>query len=225
MVEEAVKAGMSGDRLKLHAQGSALRQWRYFMPVWLRSSVIGIVIGILPGAGGSMSSFLAYNEAKRVARDPASFGHGNPEGVAASECGNGADNAASLIPALALGIPGSGVAAVILGGLLVHDLRPGPQIFREHPDIVYGFMLQFLVTSLMLAVLGGLAATRIDARQHQRRGHQRGRGRVEEHTDDEHQRVCRERQDRAGEGLEQLLDRQYPAEQRRRAASSGRPGP
>jgi putative tricarboxylic transport membrane protein len=161
MVEEAVKTGMSGDKLKLSRQGSALGQWRFFMPVWLRSSVIGIVIGILPGAGGSMSSFLAYNEAKRVARNPETFGHGNPEGVAASECGNGADNAASLIPALALGIPGSGVAAVILGGLLVHGLRPGPQLFREHPDIVYGFMLQFLVTSFLLALVGGLAATRI----------------------------------------------------------------
>lgn len=79
----------------------------------------------------------------------------------ASECGNGADSAASLIPTLARGIPGAGVAAVILGGLLVNDLRPGPQLFREHPDIVYGFMPQFLVTSLMLAVLGGLAAPRM----------------------------------------------------------------
>ena len=161
IVEEAVKTGMSGEKLKLHRQGSALSQWRFFTPVWIRSSIIGIIIGILPGAGGSMSSFLAYNEAKRVARNPGTFGHGNPEGVAASECGNGADNAASLIPALALGIPGSGVAAVILGGLLVHGLRPGPQLFREHPDIVYGFMLQFLATSFMLALVGGLAATRI----------------------------------------------------------------
>jgi putative tricarboxylic transport membrane protein len=66
-----------------------------------------------------------------------------------------------MIPALALGIPGSGVAAVILGGLLVHGLRPGPQLFRDHPDVVYGFMIQMLITSVMLIALGGLIATRI----------------------------------------------------------------
>jgi len=161
MIEEGITTGIARASLSLRSQGSVLARWRYFLPVWVRSSVIGIIIGILPGAGGSMSSFLAYNEAKRVAREPELFGKGSAEGVAASECGNGADNAASLIPALALGIPGSGVAAVILGGLLVHGLRPGPQLFRDHPDIVYGFMLQFLITALLLAVFGGLAATRI----------------------------------------------------------------
>jgi putative tricarboxylic transport membrane protein len=161
MIEEALKTGMPKELLRLKRQGSVLREWRRFLPVWMRSSVIGIIIGILPGAGGSMSCYLAYNDAKRSSKHPETFGKGNPEGVAASECGNGADNAASLIPALSLGIPGSGVAAVILGGLLVHGLRPGPQLFSEHPDIVYGFMLQMLLSSLVLAVVGGLTATRI----------------------------------------------------------------
>ncbi|MDX5627520.1 MULTISPECIES: tripartite tricarboxylate transporter permease [unclassified Brenneria] len=161
MFEHASAAGLSGHLLKLKRQGSVLAQWRQFMPVWLRSSFIGIVIGILPGAGGSMSCYLAYNDAKRRDDDPDSFGKGNPKGVAASEAGNGADNASSLIPALTLGIPGSGVAAVILGGLLVQGLRPGPQLFQEHPDVVYGFMLQMLLSALLLAVVGGLTATRI----------------------------------------------------------------
>jgi putative tricarboxylic transport membrane protein len=161
MIEEALKTGMSGDLLKLKRQGSVLKEWRRYLPIWARSSVIGIIIGVLPGAGGSMSCYLAYNDAKRASKHPETFGKGNPEGVAASEAGNGADNAASLIPALTLGIPGSGVAAVILGGLLVHGLRPGPQLFTEHPDIVYGFMLQMLISALMLAVVGGLTATRI----------------------------------------------------------------
>ncbi|WP_170975870.1 tripartite tricarboxylate transporter permease, partial [Rhizobium sp. FY34] len=103
----------------------------------------------------------AYNDAKRTSKHPEMFGKGNPEGVAASECGNGADNAASLIPALTLGIPGSGVAPVILGGLLVHGLRPGPQLFSESPDIVYGFMLQMLLSAFLLAIVGGLTATRV----------------------------------------------------------------
>ncbi|GGE32432.1 C4-dicarboxylate ABC transporter permease [Agaricicola taiwanensis] len=161
MIEEALKTGMPGDLLKLKRQGSVLADWRRYLPIWMRSSVIGIIIGVLPGAGGSMSCYLAYNDAKRASRQPETFGKGNPEGVAASEAGNGADNAASLIPALTLGIPGSGVAAVILGGLLVHGLRPGPQLFAEHPDVVYGFMVQMLLSAVMLAVVGGLTATRI----------------------------------------------------------------
>jgi putative tricarboxylic transport membrane protein len=155
MIEEASRKGMPRELLNLRRQGSVLREWKRFLPVWMRSSVIGIIIGILPGAGGSMSCYLAYNDAKRHSSK------GNPEGVAASECGNGADNASSLIPALSLGIPGSGVAAVILGGLLVHGLRPGPQLFTDHPDVVYGFMLQMLLSSVILIMVGGLAATRI----------------------------------------------------------------
>lgn len=161
MVETALQQGMKGDMLNLRKQGSVLHEWRRFLPIWSRSSIIGIIIGILPGAGGSMSCYLAYNDAKRRSKDPDSFGKGNPEGVAASECGNGADNAASLVPALSLGIPGSGVAAVILGGLLVHGLRPGPQLFTDHPDIVYGFMIQMLLSAFLLVAVGGLAATRI----------------------------------------------------------------
>lgn len=161
MIETASHQGMPKELLNLRKQGSVLREWRRYLPVWSRSSVIGIIIGILPGAGGSMSCYLAYNDAKRRSPNPETFGKGNPEGVAASECGNGADNAASLIPALSLGIPGSGVAAVILGGLLVHGLRPGPQLFAEHPDVVYGFMLQMLLSAGLLVLVGGLAATRI----------------------------------------------------------------
>ncbi len=161
MVEEAARTGMSGALLKLKRARSVFGEWTRYIRIWIRSSVIGIVIGILPGAGGSMTSIIAWNDAKATAKDPDSFGKGNPEGVAASECGNGADNAASMIPALTLGIPGSGVAAVILGGLLVHGLRPGPQLFRDRPDVVYGFMIQMLITSCLLVVMGGLIATRI----------------------------------------------------------------
>lgn len=161
MAEQAARQGMAGEMLRLKRVRSVVSEWTRYVRIWLRSTVIGIVIGILPGAGGAMTSLIAWNDARRTSADPESFGRGNPEGVAASECGNGADNAASLIPALTLGIPGSGVVAVILGGLLVHGLRPGPQLFRDHPDIVYGFMLQMLITALLLIVMGGLLATRI----------------------------------------------------------------
>ncbi len=86
------------------------------------------------------------------------FGKGAPEGVAAAECANNADNAASLIPALTLGIPGSSVAAVILGGLLVHGMLPGPELFTRSAPVTYGFILSMLVTSIMLLIIGRVGA-------------------------------------------------------------------
>lgn len=132
-----------------------LKYWK----TWLRSSVIGVFVGILPGAGGSMAAFISYNEARRASRNPDDWGKGEPEGVAASETSNNADTAAALIPALTLGIPGTAVAAVMLGGLLVHGLQPGPMLFRDNPDIVFGFMWQFLFSAILLIVLGGALAT------------------------------------------------------------------
>lgn len=132
-----------------------LKYWK----TWLRSSVIGVFIGILPGAGGSMAAFLSYNEAKRNSRHPERWGQGEPEGVAAAETSNNADTASALIPALTLGIPGTAVAAVMLGGLLIHGLQPGPMLFRDNPDIVFGFMWQFLFAAVLLVALGGSLAT------------------------------------------------------------------
>ncbi len=161
MAEEAVQTGLAKDLVRLKRVTSVLKNWTSFVNVWVRTAFVGIIIGILPGAAGSISAFVSYNEAKRVAKDPETFGTGNPLGVAGAECGNGADNAAAMIPALTLGIPGSGVAAVILGGLLVHGLRPGAQLFRDNPDVVYGFMIQMFLTSVLLLFFGGLIATRI----------------------------------------------------------------
>lgn len=90
--------------------------------------------------------------------DKDKYGKGAPEGVAAPECANNADTAATLIPALTLGIPGSSVAAVILGALLVHGLIPGPQLFRDKAEITYGFMLAMLVTSGLMLILGSVGA-------------------------------------------------------------------
>jgi len=130
-----------------------------FWKTWIKSSLIGIWIGILPGAGGSMAAFLSYNEAKRNSKNPDDWGKGEPEGVAAAETSNNADTAAALIPALTLGIPGTAVAAIMLGGLLIHGLQPGPMLFRESPDIVFGFMWQFLFGAILLIFLGGSLAT------------------------------------------------------------------
>jgi len=133
-----------------------LRFWK----TWIRGSLIGIFIGILPGAGGSLAAFLSYNESKRAAKDSETWGKGNPEGVAAAEVANNADTSAAMIPALTLGIPGTPVAALVLGGLLIHGMQPGPMLFREHPQVVYGFMVQLFLSAVMLLAFGGTFATK-----------------------------------------------------------------
>jgi putative tricarboxylic transport membrane protein len=163
LAEEAAKRNASEGLAVLRATAGLFHQWTSFLGTWLRSSLIGIMIGILPGAGGSLAAFISYNEAKRASKHPETFGTGEPLGVAAAECGNNADNAAALIPALTLGVPGSAVTAVILGGLLVHGLQPGPGLFRDHADTVYGFMIQMLLTSIMLVFFGGVLASRVFA--------------------------------------------------------------
>ncbi|MAY29008.1 MAG: C4-dicarboxylate ABC transporter permease [Aurantimonas sp.] len=161
MAEEAVKTGISRDKLRVKSSHGMFDDWRRLWKTWTRSSVIGVIVGLLPGAGGNIAAFLSYNEAKRASKTPDEFGEGSPEGVAAGECGNNADNSAALVPALTLGVPGSSVAAVILGGLLIHGLRPGPALFRDYPDVVYGFMIQMFVTSALLMFIGGIIGTRV----------------------------------------------------------------
>ena len=129
--------------------------------VWLKSSIIGIIIGILPGS--AISAFVAYNEAKRGSKTPEMFGKGSIEGLAAAESVNNADNAAAMIPTLTLGIPGSNVAALMLGALLIHGFQPGPQLFRDAPQIVYGYSWAMFITALLLIPTGGIVASRIFA--------------------------------------------------------------
>ncbi|MBD3897626.1 tripartite tricarboxylate transporter permease [Halomonas sp. ML-15] len=161
LAERVVRERKPTQDARLDLSQSERVPYRLLWPTWLRSSLIGVVVGILPGAGGNMASFMSYNEAKRASKTPERFGHGAEEGVAAAECGNNADNAAALVPALTLGIPGSSVSAVILGGLLVHGLQPGPALFRDSGEIVYGFMLQMLITAALLIVLGGYLGSRV----------------------------------------------------------------
>lgn len=122
----------------------------------LRSSLIGTIVGILPGAGGNVASFVAYNESKRWSKNPEIFGKGAIEGVASSEASNNATVSSSLIPLLSLGIPGSPVAAVLLGGLLIHGMRPGAKLFIETGDVAYTFIIGLIVANLLMLVVGYL---------------------------------------------------------------------
>lgn len=163
MAEDRIREGVAAAALRLSGSKLGYNPFARFWKAWTRSSIIGIIVGILPGAGGNIAAFISYNEAKRSAKDPDSFGKGNPEGVAAAECANNADNSAAMIPALTLGVPGNSIAALILGGLLVHGLQPGPALFRENADVVYGFMIQMFLTSVLVFVFGGIIASRIFA--------------------------------------------------------------
>ncbi|MCA0851256.1 tripartite tricarboxylate transporter permease [Salipiger thiooxidans] len=133
-------------------------RWSSLIPTWLRSSAIGLVVGLIPALGGNIAALLAWQEERRYSKNKGNWGKGEPAGLAAPECANNADTAATLIPALTLGIPGNAVAAVILGALLVHGLRPGPDLFRADAEVTYGFMLTMLVTSGMMFVIGKLGA-------------------------------------------------------------------
>lgn len=119
-------------------------------------SVIGTFEGIMPGAGGTISSFLAYNEAQRWSRHKEEFGKGSPEGVAAPEAANNTVACTALVPMLSLGIPGSNSAAILLGGLLLHGMIPGPMLFVKNPEVVEGLYIGMFVANIAMIIIGYL---------------------------------------------------------------------
>lgn len=121
----------------------------------LRSSLLGIGIGALPGAGGDIANFLAYFLAKNSSKNGDKFGTGEPEGVVAPEASNNAVTGGALIPLLTLGIPGNAATAVFAGGLLIHGMRPGPEIFTGHLGVVtYTLMLGLILANIVMLPLG-----------------------------------------------------------------------
>jgi len=120
----------------------------------IRSCLIGQVIAIIPGAGGNVTSLVAYNEARRFSKDPKSFGKGNVDGVVASESSNNVMVAGSMVPLLTLGIPGAPPDAIILGVLLMHGLRPGLDLFTQSGVLTNGFILSMGLAALMLLPVG-----------------------------------------------------------------------
>lgn len=139
---------------RLRFPNAALR--RRLIKPQLFGSVIGTFEGVMPGAGGTIASFMSYNEARRWSRNREEFGKGSPEGVAAPETANNTVAATALVPVLSFGIPGSNSAAILLGGLLVHGIIPGPRLFTENGDVILGLYAGLFVASLSLLVLGML---------------------------------------------------------------------
>lgn len=120
----------------------------------LRSCGLGVLIGALPGAGATIASVVSYNEARRASATPEAFGDGAPEGLIAAESANNASEGGALALMLALGIPGGLATAVLIGALMLQGLIPGPRLFMEQPDLVYGVMLAQLLTSVCLFGMG-----------------------------------------------------------------------
>ena len=124
----------------------------------LRSALVGLVVGIAPGAGGNVASMVSYSEATRWDKNPEEFGKGTIRGVAASEAANSAMAPGSLIPLLTLGIPGSPPAAIILGALMLHGMQPGVELFSTHGGITYTFMMGLFVAAFAILVFGSLGS-------------------------------------------------------------------
>lgn len=130
-----------------------LDDWRRCVWPMLRQTPVGFVIGILPGAGGTIAALMSYNNEKQLSKHPEEFGQGAIEGLAAPEAANNACSVGAMIPMLTLGVPGSGTTAIMLGALLILGLQPGPLLFDQHPDIVWGVIASMFLGNVVCAVI------------------------------------------------------------------------
>lgn len=138
---------------RVRAQLPNMSETRSLLPTFLRGSLIGTAVGIVPGTGGPIASFLAYDQEKRRSRQPEKFGTGVMEGVAAPESANNGVTGAALIPMLTLAIPGDPIVAVLMGGLIIHGLQPGPLLFTQQPVFVTGIFVSILVAYVFTVLM------------------------------------------------------------------------
>jgi len=155
MISDGVNKRYVGQTLGLNS-GLKFKEIAVVSKPILLGSIIGSVTGIIPGLGAGPASWFSYSLAKRISKDPDSFGKGNPEGIVAPESSNNATVGAALVPLLALGIPGSPTTGIILGAFVIHGIQPGPQVFGQNPELVYGLFVGFIVSVLAMYVLGRL---------------------------------------------------------------------
>ncbi|MDH3352288.1 MAG: tripartite tricarboxylate transporter permease, partial [Gammaproteobacteria bacterium] len=147
-----VAADASAVRLQGVASGlrATFRHWK----VVIRGSITGTLIGAIPGVGGTVATFIAYSTTRNADRDPDSFGSGRIEGVIAPESANNAKDSGALLPTLAFGIPGSAEMAVFLGILVLHGMQPGPAIFADHEQDIYGLILALTFSAILASIIG-----------------------------------------------------------------------
>src|SRR5699024_6297831 len=139
--------------LKMRGLGISIKELINYSWNLIRSTIIGIGFGILPGMGSGISNIIAYAQAKQSSKEPEKFGEGSPEGIYASETSNNASIGGALIPLLALGIPGDTVTAMLLGGFLIQGIQPGPLLMKQNPDVVYIVYITFFIAILLVFFL------------------------------------------------------------------------
>lgn len=164
-IEEHLRAWGAGEIKRVNAfdkntpREDRIVTWAEFKSTFrtiMRSAVIGTVIGAIPGLGATLAGFLGYGAAKRASKNPEEFGHGALNGIAGAESANSATVGANLIPTLALGIPGNLSAAILLSALIIHGLTPGPLIFQQHGQELYGLFAAMLIANLINLLVGQL---------------------------------------------------------------------
>jgi putative tricarboxylic transport membrane protein len=151
---EGIYKGTAPEMIKISGKLWLTREeWkRSIGPIW-RGGIIGFVIGVLPGAGGTIASILSYTTEKRLSKHPEEFGKGAIEGVAGPEAANNSDTAGALVPLLTLGVPGGGATAVMLGAFIMYGIQPGPLLFQNRPDLVWGLVDSMYIGNIMLLIL------------------------------------------------------------------------
>ncbi len=152
----AATSGRQGPEERQKVKGSVWmtrEEFRRSIPAWLRGSAIGFFIGALPGAGATIASFVTYGVEKMTSRRPQEFGKGAIEGVAGPEAANNASAGGALVPLLGLGIPGSGTTAVMLAAFTIYGIQPGPLLFSQHADLVWGLIASLYIANAALLIL------------------------------------------------------------------------
>ncbi len=143
-------------QVSIKTTGRMLFNLREMGATWwgtLRSSVMGFVIGVLPGAGATIASAVAYTTEKKLCDKEGTFGQGDIRGVAAPEAANNASAAGSFVPMLTLGVPGSGTTAVMMGALTLYNINPGPLLFQNQPDLVWGLIASMFIANVLLLIM------------------------------------------------------------------------
>jgi putative tricarboxylic transport membrane protein len=146
-------AGEGFKKVALNKLNLSMKDIIQVLPTSLRGSVLGFIAGVLPGAGASLGSFLSYTMEKKVVGKSGYFGEGDPRGVAAPEAGNNAAANGALVPMLTLGVPGSGTTAVLLAMLISLNIQPGPMLFTQNAELVWGVIAALFVGNLILLLL------------------------------------------------------------------------
>lgn len=150
-IEERAGGGLS--KMAVNKLKMSFKDIRNIMPSSIRGGVMGFIAGVLPGAGASLGSFISYTIEKKIVGKKGYFGKGDPRGVAAPEAGNNGASSGALVPMLTLGVPGSGTTAVLLALLISMNITPGPLMFTQNADVVWGVIAALLIGNFLLLIL------------------------------------------------------------------------